>query len=193
MLSPQPVGIQPLADQPCIGRVIGADLQRPHLGRGDDAFRIGRIVGVEIDRDALAQPPAHQLADRHAQRLARQVPQRHLDAAHRGIIGAAGAADEQGRRRTGEIAAPPAPHVVHDRLDRQRIAARQQRVEIVVDDVLGTDRVEELAGAGQPFLGIDANEPAVEPVLQPDRADLPDLQLGRARRRPAFAASRKAP
>ena len=170
-----------LVDRPVVVGIVQADLQRPQLQAVHQVAPDLGAGGMHIDRHAVADLAAQQLVNGQPQRLARQIPQRHFNARRRRHVGTAMPLDEHHRGRAAQVDAAIAVEVGHDALDFQRVAALQHHIEVVVDDVFGAHRVDELAGTGQAFLGIDAHEARIEAALQADGAHFADAKLGRAR------------
>ena len=127
-------------------------------------FRLGLVAGRPAAAGIAADRAAHRaerLVERNAERLRLHVPDRDVDAGNRfhddaaapAFIGLCHAALE--RRR----AARAVIHLLVDALGEHRVLADDFRRELVLDD--GRDdrrRAERRADAGEPVVGLDANE-----------------------------------
>src|SRR5262249_15199588 len=117
-----------------------------------------------VDTDAIAAPAAQRLADRPADRLAEQVPQRDVD---RRVAA---------RLHTGAAPAEIVDEGPVDRLDLDRIAADQLGRRALVDIGLDRGRAHEgLAETGQPLVGPETDPDEVGELAQPDGLDGGDL------------------
>ncbi len=125
---------------------------------------MGRVM--EIHGHLAANGSAEKTIDRDAHSFAGDVPQRDVDAAHRGKPRTAHAALED-----------PVPEVHVDPLDGQRIATLETLAEIMVDDFGRADFIYHFARAGNSLVGIDTHE-AVAHLPQSRRLDVGDLELG---------------
>jgi hypothetical protein len=113
----------------------------------------------------VAELPAEQPVNRLTRSLAREVPQRQLDAAHRD--------HEHARLRAGEDAAAqllPAP------LDVARVLADQQVLQGMdqADDAAGTGVRVRLAVAGEALVGVDPHQRGLPVVGDHGRSDIDD-------------------
>jgi hypothetical protein len=123
-------------------------------------LRVGRLVGVGVEPDAVAELAAEHLPRRHAPRLAREIHERHLDPAH-----AAGLP-----RVPAELLDLP-EHLV----DVAGVLAEHAALE---EERVGLARaVAHLAVAGDALVGVDANERTGHRRLHHDRhAEVGDRQ-----------------
>ena len=144
----------------------------PDLGgrRGDlRDVGAGAVPGIGVGRHLVAHPAAEQLVDRLAQRLADDVPERHLDRADRAV---------EDRPAARELVAE---HVAPQPLDLERRAADHMALGELRDrrlDGRGLPFAGALADAGDAVVGVDLREHPVAPA----RAD----QVGVDSRHPAM-------
>ena len=163
----------------------------PHLHRLEAAARhvvrqlaadAGRVrpAARGIGRHALGLAPAQQPPDRRAQRLAQQVPQRHVDAADRRHRDAAPAQDGEhmGVAQRVVIAHAVVEHFPQA-VDVARVFANKNRRELVVDQrgqavvvARAADLLLGLAIADQAAGGLDAHDGGVEGTDAPEVAQV---------------------
>ena len=108
-------------------------------------------VGMGIDADLVTHLAAQQVPDRHAQGLAFDVPQRHVDAGHgTGAHRAGQTMDHDGRH-----------HALPQPLNVGRVLAHQQTLEVLYRcfDHAGPART--FANAHQAFVGVDLDKQPV--------------------------------
>ena len=125
--------------------VVGAQRRRAqHVAHA----RPRRPAVRPVQAHAVAQRPAEELVDRHAERLGLDVPQRQLDAGHR-LVGHAAQVLPRG-----------AQHVPVQPLDRPRVLADQQRGQVAhrARDAVRAAVVAAFAPAHEPVVGLDADE-----------------------------------
>ena len=151
-----------------------------HLDRGEATFDISVQLGSDpsgvrpaaagVQRHVGSARPAPQFDDRRAERLAEQIPQRHVDAAHRRDVEPASA--EHRKRASPAERVVPARAVVHllpELRDPTSVLADELRAELVGDQrherraaAGAADRRLRLAPADEPTLDLDPHEGHVE-------------------------------
>ena len=162
-----------IADAAAFQRRDAALLQRQrHLGR----------VGVAIDAHAVADLAAEQVPHRRAERLALDVPQRHVDAGH----GAAADRAEHAVAHDGGL------HLLPELLDMGRVLADEHGLEVLDGGLDHPRPAGALADAGDALVGVDLDEQPVahaaeggvgdarRRLLRPGRVGCPSLRLRRA-------------
>ena len=122
-------------------------------------------VAVAVEADAVAELAAEQLVDRHAERLAREVPEGDLDAGHR--------RDRRAGHRAVEEAG--AAHLLEEHIHVERVLADDVLLEGVDHRRAALAAVDALAVADHPLVRVDAHVGRVAVPLHLCRADVRDL------------------
>ncbi len=141
-----------LAADVAVGVDVHVDLQRGEAPfqhvvhhRADLVEVHARLdLAVGVDADLVAELAAHQFVDRHAQRLALEIPERDLDAGQRRDQRAARAAVEDMR---------PA-HLLKDGVDGKRVAADELLFQVADDGNRLLAAVDAFAQPGDAGVGL---------------------------------------
>src|SRR5581483_6937464 len=110
-----------------------------------------------IDAHALAAHAAEQVHHRHAELLAQDIPERHLNAGHR-------SGTDDARHA---VAHHAQQHLLPEKLDARWILAEEDRPEILDRRLDDARPAAGLAQAGDAFIGLDLHEEPVAPTTTP--------------------------
>ncbi len=122
-------------------------------------------VAVAVEADAVAELAAEEPVDRHAERLAGQVPEGDLDPGHRGH-------GRAGHRPVEELCAA---HLLEERSTLSGFSPMMELLEGVDHLRTALAAVDALAVADQPLVGVDADVGRVAVPLDLRGADVGDL------------------
>jgi hypothetical protein len=168
------------------GMAIGADVEID-LERAEAGFQhlvhfaldlihvhAGRHFAVAINADVVAELAAHQLIDRHLERLALEIPQRDLDAGQRG--------DQRPGKAALEHQA--AADVLENGVDGKGVATDQFMRQLMLDDGDGLmPAMHAFAQARNAGIGFDAYPQMHAMAARRRRLDRCDLHLASPNRR----------
>src|SRR5919199_34923 len=133
--------------------LVHVEFERIEAERADlpGAFGVGlggevaSGVAIAVEADPIPELPAEQAVHRHPERLARQIPERDLNAGHR----------RDGYTRQRAVEEPGAPHLFKEHIDVGRTLAENVALERMPQLRASFAAMDALAIPDQSFIGVD--------------------------------------